>query len=410
VRNYGLVQQSFPVTLTISPGGYSSTQNVTSLGPGATQQLTFANWTPGVGSYTLRAVSQLATDENTTNDTVSSFHIVSNITRSVLLEFATGTWCQWCPCGDSTAERLLRTYPDMVVLAYHGPAGSTSDPWTNYNGNNILSLLSLSAYPTAIFDRQNSPGDYTTRTGFCANRYTNYGPTPVTISVQSQTYNPTTRQLDVTLGLTSNCDLPSQYKVNYVISEDNVVYAQTGNSTCPGSATWVHKWIVRNMVNGAAGENVNTGSWTAGQTITKTFTTTINAAWAAENCWLNVFVYKDNQALGMAEIQNAISHPVILTGVSETDGDRPVSFELSQNYPNPFNPQTSIRIAVPEEGLVSLKVFDITGKEVLTGVHEVLKPGRYNILIDASGLASGVYFYKLVANGFTGTKKMALMK
>jgi hypothetical protein len=409
-KNYGLATQSFPATLTISPGGYTSTQNVTNLAAGATQQVTFANWTPTVGSYTLTAMSQLGADENRTNDTLATFHIVSNVTRAVLLEFATGTWCQWCPCGDSTAERLLRVYPDLVVLAYHGPAGSTSDPWTVYNGNNILSLLSLSAYPTAILDRQNAPGDYTTWTGYCANRYTNYGPTPITIAVQSITYNSTTRQLDVTLGLTSNCDLPFQYKVNYVLTEDNLVYSQTGNSTCPGSTSWVHKWIVRNLVNGATGENVNAGTWGAGQTITKTLSTTLNSGWVAPNCKLSVFVYKDNPALGMAEVQNAITTPVVVTGVNELPGGVPTSYELSQNHPNPFNPSTNIRISVAKEGFVSLKVYDISGREVLTAVNEVLSPGYYNVQVDASTLSSGVYFYKLTTNGFKETKKMTLLK
>lgn len=410
VRNFGLAAQSFPVTLTITPGGYTSTQNVTSLAPGASQQLTFANWTPSVGSYTLTVISQLGSDLNRSNDTLSGFHIVSDVNRNVLLEYCTGTWCQWCPCGDNTAEALLGAHPNMVVLAYHGPAGSTSDPYTNYNGNTILSLLGLSGYPTAIFDRQNSPGDYTTWTGFCTNRYTNYSPTPISVSVQTKSFNVTTGQLDVTLALTSNCNLPYQYKVNYVVTENNLVYAQTGNTTCPGSPTWVHKWVVRNMVNNAAGENVNTGTWSAGQTIIKTFSTTINSAWIAANCMLNVFVYRDNPVLQMAEVQNAVTTTVTTTSVGQMNNEVPESYALDQNYPNPFNPTTSIQMSIPREGFVSLKIFDVTGKEVLTGVNETLRPGYYNVQIDASHLSSGVYFYKLVAPGFIETKKMTLLK
>ena len=410
VKNFGFVTQSFPVTLTITPGGYTSTQNVTSLASNGTQQLTFTDWTPAIEGYTATVIAQLGADENRINDTVTSFHIVSDINRSVLLEFATGTWCQWCPCGDSTAEGLLRTYPgDVVVLAYHGYSGS-GDPWVTFNGSTILGLLGLSAYPTAIFDRQNAPGDYTTWTGYCSNRHDTYGPTPISISIQSQTYNPTTHQLDVTVGLTSNCNLPAQYKVNYVVTENNMVYAQTGNGTCPGSNTWVHKWVVRNMVNDATGENVNTGQWNAGQTITKTFSTTLNTAWIAANCDLNIFVYKDNPSLGSAEVQNAVMTPVIVTGVNQSQAGLPAGYELSQNYPNPFNPQTSIKFAVPKEGFVSLKVFDVTGKEVLTGVNEIMKPGYYNVQIDASSLASGVYFYTLVAGSFSETKKMTILK
>jgi hypothetical protein len=410
IKNYGLLAQTAPVTLTITPGGYTSTQNVTSLAPGATQQLTFANWSAGIGSYTVRVTAQLAADQNRSNDTLTSFHIVSDVNRGVLLEFCTGTWCQWCPCGDLTAEALEHTYSNLVVLAYHGPAGSASDPWTTFNGNSIISALGFSGYPTANFDRQNTPGDYTTWTGFCQNRYNNFSPTPISIVVTSHSYNAATRQLDLTLQIRSNCTLTSQYKVNYVITENNLIYPQTGNSTCPGSSTWVHDWVVRDMVNGATGENVNTGTWTSGQAITKTISTTLNAAWVAANCELNVFVYKDGVPLSNAEVQNAIVRPVIPTSVEIAATGIPSGFALAQNYPNPFNPTTNITFALPKEGFVSLKVYDITGREVLTGVNEVLKPGYYNTHIDASGLSSGMYFYTLTANGFTATKKMTLVR
>lgn len=99
-----------------------------------------------------------------------------------------------------------------------------------------------------------------------------------------------------------------------------------------------------------------------------------------------------------------------VVSVEPKAADIPMKYNLAQNYPNPFNPETSIKFAVPKEGFVSLKVFDITGKEVLTGVNEVLQPGYYNVQIDASHLSSGIYFYKLSVNDFTETKKMTLLK
>lgn len=410
VKNYGTAAQSFSVVFNISPGGYTSTQSVTSLAPGASQQLTFSNWTAAIGSYNATVATQLGSDQNQSNDTMMTTHLVSDIGRAVLLEFCTGAWCQWCPCGDSTAAQLQRAYPNLVVLAYHGPAGTSSDPYSTYNGNNILSLLGFSGYPTAMFDRQNSPGDFTTWPGFCANRYTNSGYTPVSITFQSKSYNETTRQLDVTVGLTTNVTLSSQYKVNYVITEGNLLYAQTGNGTCPGNSNWIHEWVVRNMVNGATGENVNTGTWNAGQTITKTFSTTLNSGWVPANCELTVFVYKDNAQLAVAEVQNAVVIPVTGPLGVGSENKLPTRFELFQNYPNPFNPETNIAFAVAKQGFVSFKVFDITGKEVLSAVNDVLNPGYYNIQIDGSKLSSGVYFYTLNAAGFSSTKKMTLVK
>jgi hypothetical protein len=90
-------------------------------------------------------------------------------------------------------------------------------------------------------------------------------------------------------------------------------------------------------------------------------------------------------------------------------------FFLYQNYPNPFNPITNIgfRIAdFPEgaSGFVSLKIYDVTGREVTTLVSEELTPGSYKYQWDARGMASGVYFYRLEAKGFMQMKKMLLIR
>jgi len=85
-------------------------------------------------------------------------------------------------------------------------------------------------------------------------------------------------------------------------------------------------------------------------------------------------------------------------------------YNLSQNYPNPFNPATVINYSIPVSGQVSLKVFDILGREVKTLVNEVKTAGRYSVHFNAQTLASGTYFYTLRAGNFTTTKKMTLIK
>ena len=86
------------------------------------------------------------------------------------------------------------------------------------------------------------------------------------------------------------------------------------------------------------------------------------------------------------------------------------SYSLEQNYPNPFNPTTEIEFKVPQAGLVSLKVFDLLGKEIVTLINEHKSVGAYKVNFDASRLPSGVYFYRLQAGDFIQTKKMVLLK
>lgn len=88
----------------------------------------------------------------------------------------------------------------------------------------------------------------------------------------------------------------------------------------------------------------------------------------------------------------------------------PLSYNLSQNYPNPFNPSTQITYDIPKEGFVNIIVYDVLGREVSTLVNKVEKAGSYSVTFDAGNINSGVYFYKISADGFTETKKMILIK
>jgi len=88
----------------------------------------------------------------------------------------------------------------------------------------------------------------------------------------------------------------------------------------------------------------------------------------------------------------------------------PSEFELYQNYPNPFNPATSIQYSVGSKEFVTLKVYDILGREVAALVNEEKPSGTYEVQFDASSLSSGIYFYEMRAGNFSSVQKMILMK
>ncbi len=110
--------------------------------------------------------------------------------------------------------------------------------------------------------------------------------------------------------------------------------------------------------------------------------------------------------------------PDIIASVHATKDGFPTQFSLLQNYPNPFNPSTTISYQLSTVSRVTLKVFDVLGREVATLMNEVEKPGSYGVRFDGSRLASGVYFYKLVARPvasitadvFTQVKQMVIVK
>ena len=98
------------------------------------------------------------------------------------------------------------------------------------------------------------------------------------------------------------------------------------------------------------------------------------------------------------------------TKVDVNSGSLPTVYALTQNYPNPFNPSTKISYQLPSNSLVTLKVYDIIGREVTTLVNAQQNAGEYEVIFDASRLASGVYFYRIQAGTFADTKKLLLMK
>lgn len=99
-----------------------------------------------------------------------------------------------------------------------------------------------------------------------------------------------------------------------------------------------------------------------------------------------------------------------IIGINGNGNSVPEGYALEQNYPNPFNPTTSIKFTIPQNSLVNIKVFDVTGKEAVTLLNETKTAGNYSVEWNAVNFPSGVYFYKMTVNGGSIEKKMVLVK
>ncbi|MCX6162108.1 MAG: T9SS type A sorting domain-containing protein [Ignavibacteriae bacterium] len=100
----------------------------------------------------------------------------------------------------------------------------------------------------------------------------------------------------------------------------------------------------------------------------------------------------------------------LLTGINPVSGTIPGRYSLSQNYPNPFNPVTKINFSIPNNNLVTIKIYNSLGKEVAVLVNGTYSAGEYEVTLNGASLSSGVYFYKITAGDFSETKKMLLTK
>ncbi|MEG8946394.1 glycoside hydrolase family 2 TIM barrel-domain containing protein [Rosettibacter firmus] len=151
----------------------------------------------------------------------------------------------------------------------------------------------------------------------------------------------------------------------------------------------------------------------------------------AATTWWTVFDWYQNrtggwQTMGLYSMDRRTAKPVasalkylnapfnnidgILNEIDETEVNLREDFELYQNYPNPFNSQTIISYRLSKSGYVSIKVYDILGREVATLTNEVKQPGKHEIKFDASKLSSGIYFCKLSVNNQQQIKKIILIK
>jgi len=251
--------------------------------------------------------------------------------------------------------------------------------------------------------------------GYTADRYTTAPNSNVNIVITSKNYNSSTRELSAVINSTALANLTGQYKIHFILTENNIVYPQDCFPSCCTEGiinNYIHKWVARSVINAVTGDNLNTGStWNQNQVITKNVSTILNTSWVAANCNLVIVVFKDSAA-GMflssvqQTLQQSATRPIGVITLSEAA----VSYRLSQNYPNPFNPKTNIEFSIPEDGTASLKIYDAVGKLVATYLDGYVKAGIYSAEIDGTSLTSGVYFYSLISGGFIETKKMILIK
>lgn len=341
------------------------------------------------------------------------------VLRNPVLEYCTGTWCQYCPCGHAIINNnILPNIPNAIIIAYHGPAGTTSDPWSVFPGNSIIAALGFSSYPTGNVDRISaSPLDRSQWYSAMNTRWNIWA--TVRISLVTKTYDEATRTLEGTVSVTPANQLTGTYKLSLILLESGLNYPQTGNVTagCIGGNPYNHDHVVKAMINDYLGETLNTTSpWAVGQTITKNLNYTLPTGVIASNSKFVAFVYKVGSTLSTSEIQQAEQWDVPGT---VTSADEPLAiparFAISQNYPNPFNPTTQFDYAVSSRSFVSITVYDLLGREVKSLVSDEKAAGVYKAEWDGTDnagtvLPSGMYLYRMTAGNFAETKKMILMK
>ena len=228
-------------------------------------------------------------------------------------------------------------------------------------------------------------------------------------------------------------DLPNRYPMDIAIDprDSRIVYIAFGGfdttrvaKSTDAGVTWRH--ISTPLPNvpatAVAVDPFNTNHVYVGTDLGVFVSTDAGMAWTSFNDGLaeavivgDLVISPSNHSIRVATHSNGVYTRKLVssipTGVTEQPADVPTGFSLSQNFPNPFNPTTRITYSLADQVSVSLKVFDLTGREVSELVHQVEEAGSHTVEFDASRLSSGVYLYRLrVGNRIVDTKKALLLR
>jgi hypothetical protein len=203
----------------------------------------------------------------------------------------------------------------------------------------------------------------------------------------------------ISFAKTADSLTPGGTRANTVNAPVMGPYSGTVNYTAtvtpaPGAGTITFNWVPSNQLTTFPGSLV--------------LSYTVSAAVPLGTYTINV----TGTETGPVARTHTRSFPLVVTTLVGVSGNNavPNKFSLMQNYPNPFNPSTTIRYSVPSKEQVTIKVYDMMGREVMILVNGIREAGSYDAVLDASGLTSGIYYYEMKAGEFTDVKKLLLVK
>jgi hypothetical protein len=245
-------------------------------------------------------------------------------------------------------------------------------------------------------------GSYSSYWNIIQNRFYMDAPLEITLggAYDTDTHNGT---LDISITAT-DIAYWEQLHVRIALTESELYFP------APNGAAW-HEQTMRDMIPNANGLSLEIDY---GETVEMSQSFNVPAPLVAENCDLVVWVQSDYlREVYQAAVVNVTDLEAV--DVEDETADLPESFSLLQNYPNPFNASTTISYQLDDQSSVALAIYDLSGRKVNQLVNEIQPAGNHQVIwdgqdMDGQVVSTGVYFYRLEAEGQTSTKRMVLLK
>ena len=323
--------------------------------------------------------------------------------RNIIIYDLTSTDCGSCSCMDSLLGKfILPQFPRTIVIALHG-IGSY---YRSYHGSDIVNYFRSEHEPSGFMDGQGYDISSAQLMDSVTSRYSMHSQAPVSIQISSKTWNPATRKVDFTMTLTNlGNSLPGAYYFNVFVTENNLKHQHRIFEGCstpddpsglPLRNNYINHWVIRDVVYDVAGDSLIGPNWPSMQALVKSCSFLIDTSWIPENCNFNIVAYR-NDSLYKANVQQSLIQSVtrpldIIENSSAQDA-------ILKIFPNPAPGQSAVHISISKEGLCRLVVEDMNGREVDNLLNGFMKPGLYNVEMDAGRYPAGLYFVVLTSPG-----------
>lgn len=423
----GTIQNLGSATITAADikyevGGTTYTSSLSGLSIASGGSYAFTHGTPvnvtSPSLYPVKVWVELAGDADHSDDTLSTnvSGLAFQTTKRVLIEEATGTWCGWCPRGAVFTEQIDTVYAgSAIVVAVHN-----ADPMANAIYDAGMGAL-IGGYPSGAVDRKSNDVDPTNFNSVYNQRINDVSPADVAVSAS---FNPGTRQVDVTVSATFAADLIGDFRLNAILVEDNVSgtasnYAQTNyyssasqNIPLTGAG---HNWqtspnpvpasqmeydfVGREILGGFDGQpsSIPTNI-SANSTYSYTFTTTIPSTW--DETQMRVIGTVNDATTGHILNTNRGAYG-ITTQVKEITAE---NFSMSL-YPNPANESSQLEVNLKQSTSYTVEIFDVLGKSTYSQRFNG-GLGKNIISLPLNGLTNGVYLVRVNVNGSIVTTRL----
>jgi C1A family cysteine protease len=375
LRNYGTVAQSFPVTFQVLNYAnnmksvvFSSTQNVTNLAPNTNLQVTFGTWNASIGDFRYKVITQLPLDSMMSNDTVSKAGRILNL-----------------PALPN------RVFPQNNQI---GVEPSLNIVWNKVqNAVSYYLIVSSDSLFSNIIVRDSLISD-TTRVVFGAMLSNYYWKIKTMNQVGSSGFSDIWKFK--TKGM-PNVPVLQTPQNNSMSLHTPILFVWNK----PQEQTDILEKYMLEFVSDTVTLNNHL------------IRVPLDTVWSESNLLANTIYFwrvsaKSN--IGWSNRTNWWKFSTASTGINKIGSNIPDKYYLYNNYPNPFNPSTSIKIDVAKNSFATLKIYDISGREIAILLNEKLDAGSYLINYNSVNLPSGVYFYRLVTDNYIETRRMILLK